>query len=80
MVHLSIHSGADSSWSISLARFWGSVLATKVRMFCGVGMRPVKSSVTRRMNSQSVVAGAGVIPCDLKSAQMYESIEPADCD
>ena len=43
-------------------------------------MRPVKSKVTRRMNSQSVVAGAGVIPCALKSAQIYESIEPADCD
>ena len=70
MVHLSTHSGLASSSSISLARLLGVVSATKLSTRAGAGMRPVRSSVTRRMNSQSVVMGAGVMLLAAKSARM----------
>src|SRR2546422_6407625 len=59
MVHLSTHSGLASSSSISLARLSGDESAVKLRTRPGVGMRPVRSSVTRRMNSKSLVLSAG---------------------
>ena len=77
MVHLSIHSGLASSSSISVARLSDDVSATKASTRSAVGMRPVRSRVTRRMNSQSVVGGAGTMPCFSKSAKMYESMESA---
>ena len=68
MVHLSTHSGAASSSSTSLARLSAELSATKASTRSGVGMRPVRSSVTRRMNSQSVVRGAGATPAACMSA------------
>src|ERR1017187_2924647 len=79
MVHLSTHSGLASSSSISAARLFGVVSATKLSTRAGSGMRPVRSKVARRINSQSVVIGAGVPPSALKSASREGSIEPASC-
>ena len=68
MVHLSTHCGEASNWSISLARLLTVVSFTKLSTALAVGMRPVRSSVTRRTNSQSVVMGAGVTPLACQAA------------
>src|SRR3954447_9974464 len=77
MVHLSVHAGSARSSSMSLARLLSAGSWTKAVTRSGVGMRPVRSRVTRRMNSQSVVFSAGVMLLAWRSAQMFWSMRLA---
>ncbi len=60
IVHLSTHAGEASSSSTSFVLLFASPSATKACTRAAVGMRPVRATVTRRMNSKSLVLLAGV--------------------
>src|SRR5215470_9043992 len=79
MVHLSTHCGEAIKSAMSLDRLSLEVSFTKLRTLSGAGTRPVRSNVARRINSQSVVRGAGVILLAAKSAQINASIDPLGC-
>src|SRR5215475_16192499 len=62
IVHLSTNSGDAMSWSTFKSRLDGFVSFTNASTSAAEGIRPVRSSVTRRRNSPSDVSGADRMP------------------
>src|SRR5712691_7433777 len=73
-VHLSTQLGEASRVSTSAARRLGEGSLTKASTWAAVGIRPVRSSVTRRTNSKSVVGGAGATFAAASAGTMYLSM------